>query len=415
MKERDTDSPIGRGLAWAPAIQHPLDAIYLNLIQKIPLLPKIMGWVVDRQREEAEATLSGDGFLVTEASCPASHAVFVAACSSLDLDPTQFRFFCMAEPTLNAFTTGSEIPTICVTSGLLNVCSEEELAFVIGHELGHYICGHVRCHSLVRYLSDALLFTPAWLAAPAIRPIIMSWSRYSELSADRAGLLACKDFDTASRVYLKLAGCPVQKADLANPQRILAEQSIQYADQLGKRSLWARLCHQTKHAFAASHPRAVERFAALDEWRDLGFYDDLAEATPAERILIAQSVGTDYLKNALDMAVVEAAADYAEQELGKPRKESLRLLRKAFLHGGSLQGTSLDEIVYAELAVEERKDGDCEYTLALFLLRGRDNPVKVTLPVDYTADRDFAPDEIRGQFIKTRRKQLKVLVYKPQN
>jgi hypothetical protein len=406
---------IGEGLAWAPAIQHPLDAIYLNLIQKIPLLPKIMGWVVDQQRAETETILSGDGCLVTEKSCPSSHSVFAAACSALDLDASRFRFFCVADPKLNAFTTGSEIPTICATSGLINTCSEEELAFVIGHELGHYICGHVRCHSLARYLSDALVFTPVWLAVPAIRPVIMSWARYSELSADRAGLLACKDFDAASRVYLKLAGFPAQKADLANPQRILAEQSIQYAEQLGKRSLWARLSHQAKHGFSASHPRAVERFAALDEWRGLGCYDDLADATPAERIRVAQSVGTDYLKNALDMAVVEAAADYAEQELGKPRKESLRLLRKAFLHGGSLQGTSLDEIVYAELAVEERKDGDCEYTLALFLLRGRDNPVKVTLPVDYTADRDFAPDEIRGQFIKTRRKQLKVLVYKPQN
>ena len=413
MKKDDKENPAGEGLAWAPAIQHPLDSLYLTKIGALPLLPKIMGWVVDRQRMELEATLAGDGVLVTKTSLPETYAVFEAACSALDLDAGQFRFFCESDPTLNAYTTGSGIPTVVATRALVDACSDEELAFVLGHELGHYICGHVRCHALARHLSSGLKWTPAWLLSAASEPLIMAWSRYSELSADRAGLLACKDFDAASRVYLKLAGFPVWKGGPANPQRILMEQAAQYAQHQGSRSLLSRLLHQTSHALSATHPRVIERFAALDEWNDLGFYDELADATPEERIRIAGNVGTDWLKNALDMAVVETAADYAENNLGKPRKESLRLLRKAFLHGDSLQGTALDEIVYAELAVEEKRDGNYDYNLALYILRGRDNPVKATLPVDFTDDRDFAPDEIRGQFIKTRRKQAKILVYKP--
>ena len=413
MKNEPADNPVGQGLAWAPAIQHPLDSLYLKKIGAVPLLPTIMGWVVDRQREEMEAKFAGDGFLITKESLPETYRVFESACAALDLDAGQFRLFCEGDPRLNAFTTGSDIPTIAATRGLLDACSDQELAFVIGHELGHYICGHVRCHALARYFSVGLRWTPAWVLGSGLEPLIMSWSRYSELSADRAGLLACKDLDAASRVYLKLAGFPVRKGGPANPRRILMDQSIQYARHQSRRCLLSRLLHQAQYALGSTHPRAIERFAALDEWADLGFFDELSDATPEERIRIAESVGTDYLRNTLDMAVVETVADYAESNLGIPRKESLALLRKAFLNGGSLQGTPLDALVYAELAVEKKKDGGYEYTLVLFFLRGQDAPLKVALPVDYTSDRDFAPDDIRSQFIKTRQKQIKILVFKP--
>lgn len=414
MKAEGTDNPVGKGLAWAPAIQHPLDSLYLKKIGTVPLLPKIMGWVVDQQRAELEAKFAGDGFLITNESLPDAYRVFESACAALDLDARRFRFFCEGDPTLNAFTTGSDIPTIAATRGLLDACSDQELAFVLGHELGHYICGHVRCHALARYFSVGLRWTPAWILGSALEPLVMSWSRYSELSADRAGLLACKDFDAASRVYLKLAGFPVKKGGPANPRRILMDQSIQYARHQGQRGLLNRLLHQTKHALGATHPRAIERFAALDEWTALGFFDELAEATPEERIRIAGSIGTDYLKNALDMAVVETAAEYIESGLEIPRKESLTLLRKAFLNGGSLRGTPLAPLVYVELTVEKKSDGDYDYTLNLFFLREQDDPIKVALPVDYTSDRDFAPDDIRAQFIQTRQTQIKILVFKPQ-
>ena len=98
---------IGKGLEWAPAIQHPLDRMYLKRIEGIPLLPKIMGWVIDHQRQETEAFLAGDGILVTEASCSVAEAAFRGACEALSLDRSLFRFFVEAEADINAFTTGS--------------------------------------------------------------------------------------------------------------------------------------------------------------------------------------------------------------------------------------------------------------------------------------------------------------------
>lgn len=405
---------IGKGGEWAPAIQHPLDRMYLKKIEGIPLLPKIMGWVVDKQREETEALLAGDGVLVTRESCQEANDAFCEACEALDLNRNNFRFFVMGNPSINAFTTGSGIPTVVANSGLVNAFSKDELKFILGHELGHYVCGHARCHALARYLSEAAWRTPAWIATLALEPLLMSWSRYSELSADRAGLLAGKDFEVACRVFLKLGGFPYLKGLPQKASSVLMDQHIDYARQTGNFSMARRLWREIRHSLSSTHPRVVERFAALDEWRDSGCYDELASVSLEERIGIAKEIGTDYLRNELNLAVVDTASDYLAKDGGVSRRENLPLLRKAFLHCGTLRNTALQSLVYAEMAIAKDLGQHLSYSLSLFFADGGPSVRKVTLPVDYSPDWDFAPDAIRGKFIETRQSELKILVYQPQ-
>lgn len=339
---------------------------------------------------------------------------FREACEALNLNRDDFRFFVMGDGSINAFTTGSGIPTVVANSGLVNAFSKEELKVVLGHELGHYICGHVRCHALARYLSTAAWYTPAWLAALALEPLLMSWSRYSEISADRAGLLAGRDFEAACGVFLKLGGFPYLKGLPRKPSNVLMDQHIDYMKQTGNFSMLRRLWREVAHGLNATHPRVVERFAALDEWRDLGCFDELAEASLSERVRIAREIGTDYLRNELNLAVVETAADYLQKDGGVSRKESLPLLRKAFLHGGTLRNTALERLVYAEMAIAKGGSKELSYSLSLFFTESGGSARKITLPVDYSPDWDFAPDAIRGKFIETRQSELKVLVYQPQ-
>jgi len=82
---------------------------------------------------------------------------------------------------------------------LLDTFDDGELAFVIGHELGHAAFEH-----------DAL--PPGLLdnvEDPELPPLTVmrfyAWMRAAEMSADRAGLLCCEDLETASRAFLKLA------------------------------------------------------------------------------------------------------------------------------------------------------------------------------------------------------------------
>ena len=414
-KRLHTDSKqelIGKGLAWAPAIQHPLDRLYLKKIEGIPLLPKIIGWVIDKQREEMEALLAGDGILVTDASCPLADAAFREACESLDLNRDDFRFFVEADAAINAFTTGSGIPTVVATSGLVNACTKEELKVVLGHELGHYICGHVRCHALARYLSSAAWYTPAWIATQALEPLLMSWSRYSEISADRAGLLAGKDFEAACGVFLKLGGFPYLKGLPSKPSHVLMAQHADYSKQTGNFCMLRRLWREVSHALRATHPRVVERFAALDEWCDLGCYDELVDASTEERVHIANEMGTDYLRIELNIAIVEAAAEYIGENGYLERKAALPLIRRAFLHNGTLRGTPLERLVYAALAIAKEKGDTLSYTLSLVFAEG-ETARKISMPVGYSPDWDFAPDGIRGMFIESRKSEVSIIVYQP--
>lgn len=423
MNITQNEALIGKGLAWSPAIQHPLDRMCLKKIEGLPFMPKMMGWVIDRQREETEALLAGDGILVTETSCPDAWEPFADACKALDLDPAKFQIFVEGSGSINAYTTGSDIPIVVATSGMVNAFTRPELTFVFGHELGHYICGHCRCHALARFLTNTtqgvgrmfggMAEIGTFLASSSIRPLLMSWSRYSELSADRAGMLACHDFEVASGAYLKMGGFPHLKK-LPDPcSETLKSQCVAYARNTGRFSVMRRLWRELGYALGATHPRVVERFSALDEWRDMGCYDELVDASPEERVRLAADVGTDYLRNELNLLLVETVADYIVENNIADRKTALSLLRKAFLHGGSLRDTSLERLLYAELSIAKEKGNEIAYNLSILLNDGTNGVRKVALPVDYTPDWDFAPDGIRAKFIESRQNELRIRVYQP--
>ena len=283
MSGKSKEETSGNGLAWAPAIQHPLDRAYLKKIEGMPFLPNIMGWVVDRQREEAEAMLAGDGFLVTESALPAAWEPFRDACRALTLDPAEFQFFVENTGAVNAYTTGSAMPVVVATSGLVNAFSRAELTFVLGHELGHYVCGHVRCHSLARFLTDAsegigriaggLAQIGTWIGASSIRPLLMSWSRYSELSADRAGLLACRDFDAACGAFLKMGGFPHLKPLPERPAEALKAQCVAYAKNTGRFSMARRMGRDDFKKRYAAGPRIPGSSSASPRWTSGSTWD----------------------------------------------------------------------------------------------------------------------------------------------
>ena len=59
------------------------------------------------------------------------------------------EMFVVADPYLNAVTIGMNKPTIVLNSALLDLLDEEELRFIIGHELGHAFSGHAVYQTLL--------------------------------------------------------------------------------------------------------------------------------------------------------------------------------------------------------------------------------------------------------------------------
>lgn len=87
---------------------------------------------------------------------------------------------------------------IMLSSSLLESFEGAELRFVMGHELGHFIYGH---HDVpIGYLLRGEEKPPPELALQ-----LFAWSRYAEISADRAGAECAHDPDAVARSLFRLA------------------------------------------------------------------------------------------------------------------------------------------------------------------------------------------------------------------
>ena len=144
----------------------------------------------------------------TSASSPACTGCSAEVGRTLDVDELP-EMFVRNNPITNAMTIGMDKPIIVLNSALLDLLDEEEMRFVVAHELGHALSGHAVYRTLLLRL---LNLAGVWSAVPggalgfrAIVAALFEWQRKSELSADRAGLLATQDPATAFRVHMKLA------------------------------------------------------------------------------------------------------------------------------------------------------------------------------------------------------------------
>lgn len=87
---------------------------------------------------------------------------------------------------------------ILLSAGLLEAFSVPERRFVIGHELGHHLFEH---HEIpIGYLLQG-----AGGTRPELALRLFAWSRYAEISADRAGAHCVDDPDDVARALFRLA------------------------------------------------------------------------------------------------------------------------------------------------------------------------------------------------------------------
>ena len=191
------------------AWEHPADRGALVALRKLKgfdtVLKALSGLINERA---VRLELLGSAIRVDERQFPALHRSLADVATVLDVADVP-EIYVSANPFPNAVTIGMDKPLIVVNSALVELLDEEEMAFVLAHELGHAISGHAVYQTLLQrllQLTGVLQSIP--LGGVGIRLIVaalMEWSRKAELSADRAGLLATQDPALAFRVHMKLA------------------------------------------------------------------------------------------------------------------------------------------------------------------------------------------------------------------
>jgi Zn-dependent protease with chaperone function/tellurite resistance protein len=87
---------------------------------------------------------------------------------------------------------------ILLSSSLLEAFVGAELSFVIGHELGHHVFDH---HDI----PVGVILQGKHHPGPELVLELFSWSRYAEISADRAGAVCAGDPDASANALFRLA------------------------------------------------------------------------------------------------------------------------------------------------------------------------------------------------------------------
>ncbi len=113
-------------------------------------------------------------------------------------------FYLQASSEVNAFSINgfNIVPhMICFTSSLINLLSDDELRFVIGHEIGHLIYKHSQLDVVNKILGNRENEEiPAFIALNFMR-----WQRFAETTSDRIGFLAAPNIKTIGMCFFKFA------------------------------------------------------------------------------------------------------------------------------------------------------------------------------------------------------------------
>lgn len=283
------------------AWEHPADRSALMALRKLrgfdTLLKSLNGLV---QQRAIRMQYLGSAIRVDERQFPRVHHALREAARVLDVDELP-EVYVRADPGYQAWCVGLDKPFLVLSSGLVGLFDDEELGFVVAHELGHALSGHAVYRTMLNWilgLGKVFVWVPGGaLAGRAIIAGLHEWSRKSELSADRAGLLATQDPAVAARAMMKLAsGGDLSQLDIPSfiAQGNEFDDSGDLRDSLLKLML---LEHQ-------SHPFAVVRAREMRTWIDSGAY--------------AAALGGGYARREDDAtakvseSVKEAATSYAD-------------------------------------------------------------------------------------------------------
>ncbi len=260
------------------ALQHPYDRAALGALQKVPGLDIIIRKFIELFPERVAYIQNvAQTVRVSPAQCSQLYTQLQEACAILDVREPEL--YVAQYPAPNAYTSGHNHPYIVVTSGLLDLMSEDEVLAVIAHELGHIKSGHILYKTMARVISLLLTLIGDMtlgigrLVGRTLEAALLEWDRKSEFSADRAALLVVQDPQVMLTLMMKLAG-----GTLFQRNQMSASEFLKQADLYEEvdANLLDRV-YKTLLVTPLNHPLTIVRAKEIVNWAETREYKDILD------------------------------------------------------------------------------------------------------------------------------------------
>ena len=144
---------------------------------------------------------------------------------------------------------------ICFTSALIEKFTDDELMFVIGHEIGHLICMHSQLNLVKYYITNPDKPLPTQLTN-----LFSRWRKYAEISSDRIGFLAQPNLEVIGRIFFKFASG-------------LSDQHLNFNIKEYMKQL-DNIKGMSHQEFQASHPTNLIRLKCLELFAQSAYFNE---------------------------------------------------------------------------------------------------------------------------------------------
>jgi Zn-dependent protease with chaperone function len=264
--------------------EHPADRAALQALRSVPGVDEVIRKTLALLGGERGVRLlfQGNAVRVGPAQFPKLWHLHNEAVTTFDW-PTVPELYVSQTPFFNAGAYGIDQPFIVVHSAALELLDDDELRVLMAHELGHVISGHALYRTIAAILALISLGALPMLAGLAVLPIrlaFLEWSRKSELSADRAGLLGAQDIVAAHRLDMKMAGGGRGEAFRA---QLNVDAFMQQAHEYAASGEGLDVVYKLLSTLALTHPMHTVRAAELQRWVSTGEYDRILRGEYARR------------------------------------------------------------------------------------------------------------------------------------
>jgi uncharacterized tellurite resistance protein B-like protein len=245
-------------LPWQQIRCHREQELLAELTARFDLSPYLEACrhTLDERHRRVRDRLLLETLRLTPALSPRVFGVYQDACRRLRVEPAA-ELFCRHDPRPAARAilddpAGGPRPLVELTSGAVECLDDDQLAALIGHELGHFLLGQWQLAAL---WNDDPAATALTQLPPLGESIYLRWRQFGEINADRVAVIAAGGFRPAAEMLARTAfGLSTANLHL-DPALMLAQLA-----EAGGGSEAARLA-RSLHPVAAVRLRAMECFA----------------------------------------------------------------------------------------------------------------------------------------------------------